>query len=144
MAKLTKTDAAKCIGVTRATLYRYIKKGRISVDPDGTIDTAELLRAGFSLNTDTVSSDTSTKRDKTPYDTAHFERLIETLHHERDLLQRTLDEGKEREQVALREKAQLLDLLKSQQRLLEAGPKRRSGVLPTLKTWLMGKPAHEA
>jgi DNA-binding XRE family transcriptional regulator len=50
MAKLSKRDAAKTIGVARQTLYAYIKAGRISVDPEGTIDTAELLRAGFVLH----------------------------------------------------------------------------------------------
>ena len=43
-AKLSKVDAAKTIGVSLGTLYRYIKWGRISVEPEGTIDTAESLR----------------------------------------------------------------------------------------------------
>src|SRR5205807_8439261 len=49
MAKLSKVDAAKAAGVSRQTLYTYIKDGRISVDADGLIDSAELLRAGFTL-----------------------------------------------------------------------------------------------
>src|SRR5262245_27436798 len=51
MAKLSKVDAAKATGVSRQTLYTYIKDGRLSVDADGLIDTAELLRAGFTLHT---------------------------------------------------------------------------------------------
>jgi hypothetical protein len=51
MAKLSKVDAAKAAGVSRQTLYTYIKDGRLSVDADGLIDTAELLRAGFALHT---------------------------------------------------------------------------------------------
>jgi AcrR family transcriptional regulator len=50
MAKLSKVDAAKAAGVSRQTLYTYIKDRRISVDADGLIDTAELLRAGFTLH----------------------------------------------------------------------------------------------
>ena len=50
MAKLSKVDAAKAAGVSRQTLYTYLKDGRISVDADGLIDTAELLRAGFALH----------------------------------------------------------------------------------------------
>src|SRR5262245_32943472 len=50
MAKLSKVDAAKAAGVSRQTLYTYIKDGRISVDGDGLVDTAELLRAGFTLH----------------------------------------------------------------------------------------------
>src|SRR6185295_18185325 len=42
MAKLSKVDAAKAAGVSRQTLYTYIKDGRLSVDADGLIDTAEL------------------------------------------------------------------------------------------------------
>jgi AcrR family transcriptional regulator len=51
MAKLSKVDAAKAAGVSRQTLYTYIKDGRLSVDADGLVDTAELLRAGFALRT---------------------------------------------------------------------------------------------
>ena len=51
MAKLSKVDAAKAAGVSRQTLYTYIKDNRLSVDADGLIDTAELLRAGFTLRT---------------------------------------------------------------------------------------------
>jgi hypothetical protein len=43
-AKLSKVDAAKAIGVSLGTLYRYINWGSISVEPEGTIDTAEALR----------------------------------------------------------------------------------------------------
>ena len=51
MAKLSKVDAAKAAGVSRQTLYTYLKDGRLSADADGLIDTAELLRAGFTLHT---------------------------------------------------------------------------------------------
>jgi hypothetical protein len=51
MAKLSKVDAAKAAGVSRQTLYTDIKDRRISVDADGLSDTAELLRAGFTLHT---------------------------------------------------------------------------------------------
>lgn len=51
MAKLSKVDAAKATGVSRQTLYTYINDGRLSTDADGLIDTAELLRAGFTLHT---------------------------------------------------------------------------------------------
>ena len=50
MAKLSKVDAAKAAGVSRQTLYTYLKDGRLSADADGLIDTTELLRAGFTLH----------------------------------------------------------------------------------------------
>ena len=40
-------QAAQAIGVTRGTLQGYIRSGRINVNPSGTIDAAELRRAGF-------------------------------------------------------------------------------------------------
>ena len=51
MAKLSKVDAAKAAGVSRQTLYTYLKDGTLSADAEGLIDTAELLRAGFTLHT---------------------------------------------------------------------------------------------
>ena len=118
MAKLSKTETAKCINVSRATLYRYIREGRITVDPDGTIDTAELLRAGFHLHSSDVSSDVSMTHNETDIEAEKIrltERLFAT-ERERDRLVQQL-------QDATQEKARLLDLLTSQQRLLEAGQK---------------------
>jgi hypothetical protein len=120
LAKLSKAAAAKCIGVTRATLYRYISQGRVSVDPEGTIDTAELLRAGFKLYTDSVSAGVSAIHDETAENTVELARLTERLsavERERELLRQELADAKQ-------EKAKLLDLLGSQQRLLEGGQKK--------------------
>jgi hypothetical protein len=47
MAKLTISDAARGCRVARSTLQRAIQTGRLSLDPDHRIDTAELLRAGY-------------------------------------------------------------------------------------------------
>ncbi len=136
MAKLSKTDAAKCIGVSRATLYNYIRKSRITVDPDGTIDTAELLRAGFDLRQVDSSSDTSTIHDLTP-----SPELSETV----KILQQELSAVRQDLRSANEEKTRLLTLLEQsqqqQQRLLEAGPTRhRTGVVQRLRTWWSGDP----
>jgi len=45
--KFSADQAAQAIAVTRGTLQGYIRSGRINANPDGTIDAAELLRAGF-------------------------------------------------------------------------------------------------
>jgi hypothetical protein len=50
MAKLTKADAARQLGISRTTLYKLIDQGRVSATPDGLIDTAELVRVMSSLN----------------------------------------------------------------------------------------------
>jgi hypothetical protein len=49
MARLTKADAARQMGISRTTLYKFIHEGTVSVHPDGTIDTAELVRAVSTL-----------------------------------------------------------------------------------------------
>ena len=51
MAKLTKAEAARQMGISRTTLYKLIHEGKVSVHPDGTIDTAELVRAVSTLST---------------------------------------------------------------------------------------------
>jgi hypothetical protein len=139
MAKLSKIDAAKAIGVSRQTLYNYLKDGRLSADPDGLIDTADLLRAGFSLHRLDSQTDEHIGHELTPSpeDTQQeltrtdeqMALLISTLQRERDLLYRELEDAKA-------EKARLLGLLESQQRLLEAGPWHRVGLWPTFKAWV--------
>ena len=95
MAKLSKVDAAKAAGMSRQTLYTYIKDGRLSVDADGLIDTAELLRAGFTLHPgheigrqalDTTGHDWTSK-------SAHAGRLLGHDHHAQAAAQRSPGTG---------------------------------------------------
>ena len=44
MAKLTKADAARQLGIARSTLYKLIDQGKVSPTPDGLIDSTELVR----------------------------------------------------------------------------------------------------
>jgi hypothetical protein len=87
MTKLSKSDAAKCIGVFRSTLYDYIKQGKLNTDPDGKIDTTELLKRGFTLQTPDMSEDVRTTQTRTP-DTdspehvAYLVRLVDRLEEE--------------------------------------------------------------
>jgi hypothetical protein len=123
MARLSKSDAARCIGVARQTLHRYLNEGRLSASPDGTIDTAELLRAGFTLREIPVTRDvtpvprlrqevTSPMTPVTPPVTSLGE--VELLRQMVALLQRELDDAKQ-------EKLRLLGLVEQQHRLLEVG-----------------------
>ena len=45
MARLTKTEAARQLGIARSTLYKLIDQGAISPTADGMIDSTELVRA---------------------------------------------------------------------------------------------------
>jgi len=45
--KLTIKDAAQAIGVGQGVMKDYVKSGRVKVNPDNTIDVAEIRRAGF-------------------------------------------------------------------------------------------------
>ena len=122
MAQLSISDAARVAGVSRVTLHRYIKAGKLSRTPDGLIDTAELLRIGMVLHPDTVYQPVTVQQDVTPpvspADTATLQQLI-------SVLQRELEAAHAREQAARDREALLLQILQQvqqqSQRLLEAG-----------------------
>jgi len=141
MAKLTISDAARVTGVSRVTLHRYIKAGKLSRTPDGLIDTAELLRIGLVLQPDTLQQPVTVQRPATPpvtADTPTLERLIEVL-------QRELDDARAREQAAREREAMLLQMLQQvqqqNQRLLEAP---RSVPTPSAPASLVRSPADTA
>jgi len=134
MARLRITEAAKATGVSRVTLFRHIKDGTLSRSPDGTIDTAELLRAGFMLQTATQLNRNRVKRTATSTtdvaSQARFlasEQVIAAIERERDLLQRELNATREmlrkEQESALERERTLLHLLEQaqtqSQRLLE-------------------------
>src|SRR5262249_13951163 len=50
MANLTLSEAARACGVARTTIQRAVKTGRLSLDAEHQVDTAELLRAGYQLD----------------------------------------------------------------------------------------------
>ena len=62
MARLTKADAARQLGISRTTLYKLIEQGKVSATPDGLIDTAELVRVASTVYA-------QTERPRTPLDT---------------------------------------------------------------------------
>ena len=112
MAILTVTEAAKAAHKSRATLYRHIQKGDLSVrqQPDGSkgIDTSELMRVFGPLHEETLQA-RKTAHDETDPNTALLQSRIEALERENELLRRELADAKN-------EKGRLLGLL--EQRLL--------------------------
>jgi hypothetical protein len=75
MAKLTKADAARQLGIARSTLYKLIDQGKVSPTPDGLIDQAELVRVAALVDTLTGRARTSTDIPETP-----VQRHVETPH----------------------------------------------------------------
>jgi hypothetical protein len=123
MARLTITDAARVAGVARSTLHRAIKAGRVSVDPDGHLDTAELLRASYTLHVATPQADATPLHDATPRTRSAQHRAFpaepqalqavqqerDLLRLERDLLRQQLDAAQQREQAALEREREARD-----------------------------------
>src|SRR5918912_4187919 len=61
MANLTISDAARPCRVARSTLQRAVQAGRLSLDADHRVDTAELLRAGYTLHAARQEQEYSTR-----------------------------------------------------------------------------------
>ena len=113
MARLTISDAARVTGVSRVTLHRYIKAGKLSRSPDGTIDTAELLRIGLVLQPDTVLQPVALQHDATSSATQPVPAPdLATLQQLLTVLQRELDAAHARE-AAARERETLLSQMLS-------------------------------
>ena len=132
MARVTLTEASRITGAARSTLYRAIAEGRLTREPDGTVDTSELLRAGFALQQ--ATSDEALQGEATRHDATsmlHAEDAPAILYLERLVatLERELAAAKTREAQLLEREAELLALLRAhqeaQQRLLGEGPVRK-------------------
>jgi hypothetical protein len=143
MAKLTKADAARQLGIARSTLYKLIAQGKVSCAPDGLIDQAELVRVAAYVDTFAGRSRTLTDMPAIPVphqaETPHgrprtdvheqhwtdqYERpqasedvLVDLLRDQLHLLRDELQAARERE-AWLRH--QLEQVLAQNQRLLEA------------------------
>ena len=111
MAILSVTEAAKAVGVGKATVYRRLKDGTLTVSkrPDGSkgVDTAELIRVFGELK---------------PQSDENFMESSLRQSEITELLQRQIDSLENQLQAALGREAKLFNLL--EQRLLE-GPKNR-------------------
>src|SRR5256885_969986 len=50
MAKLTLSEAARACHIARTTIQRAVRAGRLSLDAEHLVDTAELLRVGYQVD----------------------------------------------------------------------------------------------
>ena len=145
MAELTLRQAATQVGVSRQTVYRLVKQGRLSAtvrgDGQKVVDTAELLRVFGRLTPatgETVSGDKPMLQRETPHATGlagpkpglqamsqeQLKREYEIsdrafLRAELDAAKAALDKAEASLQEAREREAKLLDLLAGQTRLLE-------------------------
>lgn len=149
MSKLSVRDAAYRVGVTRQTLFKYIRQGKVSAtlghDGQKQIDVTELIRVFGELQPDTVTSgDNSDRRPLSPTtaNTAtttalqmELERLKSQLQFKEaelalakeridELKARELD-AKHREREATEERMRMLGVIETQNRLLAAPPAPR-------------------
>jgi hypothetical protein len=129
MALLPLRQAADTAGVSRQTLYRYVKDGRISatVGPDGQkqVDTSELMRVWPELRTpaapvaaETVTGDSLRQpvtASVTEVETVRLQAELAAAQALLDLTRTELAATRDREN-------KLLDVVQSQTRLLEYRP----------------------
>lgn len=141
MTYLTVRQAAEQVGVSRQTMFRHVKDGRVSatVDRDGQkqIDVAELLRVFGELQSPVATTKTAndrsrlTQKNETVPGLAYqveLEKLraqLEFKAAELALAKERISELKSREHQVVEEKNRLLTLIEQQSRLLAApAPKK--------------------
>jgi hypothetical protein len=101
MAKLTLSEAARACNVARTTIQRAVKTGRLALDAEHRVDTAELLRIGYQLDAAVlhaasqqppvaVQQDAAPPRS-TPTQPGAAAQELQLLRQERDALQRERD-----------------------------------------------------
>ena len=146
MAKLNITQAAKVVGKRRATLYEHIKKGKLSRNSDGTIDTSELIKVYGELKR-AVELDSTDSTDVIERTLGHESTLgsVPFLKHENEHLRDKIRELEEDREERRERERELREIVKTQTHLLEYKPdrhevrlKQRTQVLSWLNAILIG------
>jgi polyhydroxyalkanoate synthesis regulator phasin len=137
MAQLSKSEAAKWLGMSRTTLHKYIKKGRINTTPDGKIDTTELLRRGYTLHSVNSADEHGPVYGEQLWTGGNTAQTsVHAVVQQVDILQQQLADLKQELQDAKARELRLLSLLESQQRFLEAA--KPEPWWPKIKAFLQG------
>ena len=88
MTEVSVTESMRLTGKSRPTLYRHIKSGKLSKNPNGTIDTSELRRVygEFVTNDNEVVTESSqivtnniTQNEKDENEIQHLKEQLEML-----------------------------------------------------------------
>jgi len=119
---VTKTKAAQLVGITRQTIYKNIKSGKVNVTikPDGSqgIDTSELIRA-FGEIKDISNGDVTITTRKNMSKGVNSDVNVELLEYKIEQLEIQLKASEAREQKVLDNQDKLLDTIQSQSLALE-------------------------
>src|SRR2546428_9307628 len=131
MARISKTEAARQLGIARATLYKLIAQGKVSPTPDGLIDQAELVRVAPYIDTLHERSRTATDMhersqtspDRTPTD-MHIHSAMNAHSLQEDVSERLRVDVSERLQTDASGRLQtstdtLVDILREQLHLMQ-------------------------
>ena len=116
MALVTITKASHLAGLTRQSIYRHIKQGKVSAitQNDGTrkIDTSELIRVYGEIKDVTVTTSKAPK-------TVTIGVNVELLEYKIEQLEKQLKDSEARERRSLDNQDKLLDTIQSQSLALE-------------------------
>lgn len=151
MTQLSVRQAAERVGISRQTMFRYIKEGKVSAtlshSGEKQIEISELLRAFGALlpETDTPTTPRNSRRQpnsdsETPETVTYqieLERLkaqLELKNAELELAKERIAELKGREHTAAEEKHRLLTLIEQQTRLLTAPVPKKKASATTKET----------
>lgn len=148
--QLTVRQAAERVGISRQTMFRYIKEGRVSATlshaGEKQIEISELLRAFGALQPETAPHATNRVNQRQSHNLTEtqasvtyqieLERLraqLELKNAELELAKERIAELKNREHTATEEKNRLLTLVEQQTRLLTAPTPKKKASAPTQK-----------
>jgi hypothetical protein len=141
--RLNITQAAKLAGVSRVTIYKHAKAGKISVymEQDGsrTVDVAELERVYGTLHKPEVLTESvSTLQSETPQVMLILQDQIKRLEHELDRMRQERDverEAREREREKSERERERLHSIIEKQTLLLPQPKETEGKRSWWRRW---------
>ena len=140
MTYLKLSEAARQVGVSRPTIYKYAAEGRLSVTKDRLghkqVQLSELLRVFGELSAQTVKTDSSAasfsslQQSQKTIETGSLSALLVELERtkaqleskvvEAALLRERVDELKARERINQEERSRFMAMLEQSQRLLAA------------------------
>lgn len=148
MTKLNMSEAARAAGITRATLYRHIDKGKLSKEEDAdgnpVIDMSEMLRVYPKLNSDYKRDTTDNPVSKPVRDaeqntggTDLLQLRLEQAERERDTERERREQAEVRERETKEEMQRLIGIIETQSKQLVA-PREEATTSPSAKRGFWG------